>query len=252
MLKLLSDLVGPFNGRPILVIGGGPSTAINLKHIPADYPACVISANGHGFKQDKFKVDFIVNVDFTYASTRTPMQEYLAQFGKPTINRWSWADYRIPEWTFNGDSGLTAIAVAVMLGGHPVVPLGMDRYTGPKRYFWEPEPEKGWDRRKAPNIDNVREHTRQCVHFCHAAQVRMFDGPMRAYWPVFNHPVEELPAWQPCRAAQCTLEGKVYMVQQSIFLHPTDRVEGGTQIRLTDKEAHPHLRQKKVTLLEVA
>lgn len=247
-LKLLSDLVGPYQGRPILVIGGGPSVEQSLKEIPLDLPVCVISANGHGFKQDKFHVDFVVNVDFTYASTRVPMQQYLAQFNTPTINRWSWADYRIPEWIFNGDSGLTAITVATMLGGHPVIPIGMDRYTGPKRYFWEPEAEKGWDRRKPANIDNIREHTRKVVEFTAGSEVRILGGPLRAYWRVLDHPREEIPAWKPCRAAQCSLKGKIYIAQQDIFLHPTDSVKGGTRIRLTDQEAHPFLRKGKVAL----
>ena len=249
MGKLISAVVGPYLGKPILVIGGGPSTAVNLKHIPLDYPAAVISANGHGFKQDRFNVDFIVGVDWYFGGTRQPMQEYVAQFKRPTINSWSWADYRIPEWTFNGDSGLTAIAVAVMLGGHPIVPLGMDRYVGTKRYFWQEVPEPGWDKRRTPNIDNVREHTRKCVEFAAHSQVRMFDGPMRAYWPVFNHPVEQLPEWRPCRAPQCSLLGKDYLVQKDIFLHPTDRVDAGKVVTLTDFEAKPHLRTQKIVRL---
>lgn len=241
MKRLLHEVVGPYEGKPILVICGGPSTAVNLKHIPLDFPACVISANEHGFKQDRFKVDFIVNVDWNFASSRQTMRERLTPYGVPIINRWSWATYRLPEWVFNGDSGLTAVMVGVLLGGHPVVPLGLDRYTGERRYFWQEGAEPNWSRRQMPNIDNIRVNTAQCVERSRSAQVRIFDSPMRAYWPVFNHPVEILPAWVPCDLPARTLTGELYQIQRPIFLHPQDRVFDGV-IRLTDREARPHLR----------
>lgn len=247
MAQLFSALCdGRYAGRPILVIGGGPSAKADLLKIPLDYPACVISANEHGFKQDRFKVDFIVSVDWLYGGSKIPMSDFLRQFGTPTINRWSWAHYRIPEFSFCGDSGLTAIVVATMLGGHPVIPLGMDRYLGDRRYFWQDVPEHGWGNRRAHgNVDHIRQTTEQCVDFTRDSQVRMFDGPMRAYWPALDM-LEHLPKYVPCGAPQCTLEGKTYRIaSEPIFIHPTDRIDSGT-IVLTKNEAHPHLHFKKI------
>jgi len=247
--RLLSSLSGPYHGRPVLVIGGGASATADLERIPRDYPACVISANGHGYKQSRFEVDFCVSVDFTFAASRLPMAEYLAQFDAVNINRWSWADYRIPEWHYGGDSGLTAIMVAAMLGGHPVIPVGMDRYTGPKRYFWETENDPAWAARRLGMNVNARSNNDHCIRFCENTCVRVFSGPLREYWPHPTFNGATLPPWKPCGAPQATLTGKRYRVIEPIFLHPTDRVDSGTLL-LTDQEARAHLRFRKVALLE--
>lgn len=248
MKKLISDLVGPaYNGKPILVIGGGPSAAVALKNIPLDFPACVISANQHGFMQDRFKVDFIVSVDFTFGNGRVPMQEFMAKYNTPHINRWSWADYRIPEWNFNGDSGMTAVTVAVMLGGHPVIAVGLDRYVGAKRYFWHETCDPNW-RKPAVNVDNLRVHTEKCIDFCRGSAVRLgAPGPMQYYWPLFK-PDEFLPQWAQCGAPQCHLKGRLYSQLGPVFLHPTDRVGDGP-VLLTDSEARGFLNIRKVVLL---
>ncbi len=243
--QLMSALVGPYNGKPILVICGGPSATVSLPLIPQDYPACVISANEHGFKQTRFDVDFIVSVDLTFAQTREPMETRLAKYGKPTINRWSSADYRIPEWTFNGDSGLTAVAVALMLGGHPVVAVGLDRSTGDRRYFWEKVAEPGWStRRRQPNIMQIRTDTKRCVDFARDSHVRIFSGPMLAYWPAFD-PKESFPEWTQHKAPQVSLTGEWYNIERNIFLHPADSVTG--RVLLTLNEAKPHLLAKTIS-----
>lgn len=249
MKKLISDLIGPaYNGKPILVIGGGPSATAALKNIPLDFPACVISANQHGFMQDRFEVDFIVSVDFTFSNGRVPMQEYMAKYGKPHINRWSWADYRIPEWNFNGDSGMTAVTVAVMLGGHPVIAVGLDRYIGARRYFWHEVGHETW-RRPAVNVDNVRVHTEKCVEFCHDSAVRLgATGPMQYYWPLFNAD-EDVGPWTQCAAPQCHLKGKPYSQLGQVFLHPVDLVDSSAPVLLTDNEAKGFLNMRKIVQL---
>lgn len=249
MGKLLSSLCGPYNGKPILVIGGGASALADLARIPQDYPACVISANAHGYYQDRFKVDYVVSVDFTFASSRLPMQEYLARFGAVNINRWSWADYRIPEWSYGGDSGLSAIMVAAMLGGHPVIPVGMDRYTGPKRYFWEEDSDPSWAARRLGQNINARSNNDHCIRFCEDACIRVFSGPLRENWPHPTFNAATLPPFVPPTMPQCTLQGKLYTIRQPIFLHPTDRVPHG-KILLTDQEAKGHLRAGKIAFDE--
>ena len=243
--QLLSALVGKYSAQPILVIGGGPTAGDWIPKLPLNYFACVISANQHGFLQDRFKVDYIVSVDRTFGNTRLQMEDYLRPYMTPSINRWSWAGYRIPEWNFNGDSGLTAIAVAAILGGHPVVAIGMDRLAGDRRYFWETQPEAGWHRRAPANLDNIRVNVQRTVDFCRDTLVMTAEGPMRPYW----YPIDldaQHPPWKPHEAPQCTLTGKLYTPLKQIFLHPADPVS--KTILLTENEAKPHLHRKHVVL----
>lgn len=247
--QLLSSLCERYQSRPVLVIGGGASALKDLERIPRDYPACVISANQHGFMQDRFLVDFVVSVDYTFASSRTPMQEYLAQFCAVNINRWSWADYRIPEWSYGGDSGLTAIMVAALIGGHPVIPVGMDRYTGDRRYFWEATLDPKWAARRQGMNVNARANNDRCITFCEPTCVRVFSGPLREYWPHPTFNAATLPPFVPHPAPQRTLTGKLYNVHEPIFLHPTDRVTEGP-ILLTDQEAKGFLRFSKISRIQ--
>lgn len=136
--RLITDLVDKYDG-PILVIGGGPSVPSDFEKLPADFkPACVLSANNHGFKQDRFKVDYIVCCDNLHSETKQRCQEWLSPYGVPIITRHWWGDYRTPKFRMLGNSGQTAIAVGVMLGGHPVIATGMDCWQG-KTYFHDPD-----------------------------------------------------------------------------------------------------------------
>jgi|GEM_PF-3652270 len=244
-MKLLSDLAGLYTGKPILVIGGGPSAAHDLQRIPRDLPACVISANGHGFKQTRFKVDYVVSVDFFFGSTGIPMREYLAKAtGKELvhINRWSWADYRVPEFTFNGDSGQTAVAVAVMLGGFPVIAVGLDGYGGARRYFWETAPDLEWAKRRVHHNPNKQSQLRHILDFCQDANVVTFSGPMHEYWKGGK-------PFVPPAHKSASERGDLYSLLQPIFLHHQDLVQRGP-VLLTRQEAKPHLHMKHITKME--
>lgn len=244
-MKLISDLTGLYEGKPILVICGGPTAAEGLKRFNRDAFSCVISANAHGFKQDKFKVDFIVGVDFMFGSGRQPMSEYVKGFDAQTINTWSWADYRIPEWNFTGDSGMTAVQVAVMLGGHPVTVVGLDRYNGDRRYFWEAAPDAMWSQRRVQYNVNAQSAERRLLDFCGNHWVWAPYGAMSAHW--------KQRVWTPFvrhEAPQVTLRGKPYSLLEPIFLHHLDRIDTGPVI-LTDGEAKQFLNLRKIVKLEI-
>ena len=246
MAQLVSELHGKYAGKPILVIGGGPSVPADLARIPRDYISCVISANQHGFMQGTFAPDYVVSVDFTFGSTREPMREALRRFSdKPNINRWSWADYRLPEWTFGGDSGFTAIVVALILGGHPVLATGFDRRTGDRRYFHEPVPPKHWVGHLPASRDNMKVQNARLIALGEGHAVRPMSGPMTAFFKRWD-PREVLPP-----AAQTPLggqRGRLYnIVKHPAFLHPTDRLQGAT-VTLTDNEARGLIAAGKVRL----
>lgn len=246
MKKLISDLDGLYAAKPILVIGGGPSAKVALEKIPADYPKCVISCNEHGFKQDKFEVNYIVSVDFTYGMSEVPMQEKMAQYHTAHINKWSWADYRIPEWNFNGDSGMTAIAVAAMLGGHPVLAIGMDRYCGSKRYFWHEEDSPEWMNRRVQHNPNGQSNEKRVIDFCRGTEVRVIGGAMRSVWPEWR--MSYMPPWKPHEAPQMRMRAGQYGMIKGFYLHQLDAVNEGP-ITLTNNEAKQHLYLRNICIL---
>lgn len=122
---------------PILVVGGGMSTLQDLTWLQEWKFSAVISANGHAFKIPDLGVDFIVCKDHYHSETKKRMEPQLREHGVPIISRHFWADYRLLEWHWQGNSGLMAIAVAAALGGGPIFPVGFDFYTK-GTYFHDP------------------------------------------------------------------------------------------------------------------
>jgi hypothetical protein len=235
--QLISALYGKYEGKPILVIGGGPSAAADLERIPVDYPACVISANGHGYKQNRFRTDYIVNVDYTYNVGRILMERYLAQFSCPKINRWSWADYRLPEWKFAGDSGFTAVVTANMLGGWPVLVTGLDRFSPGRRYFWETadpaKPYKGTSWRP-PHLQNQLDGLKKALP---GACVRPLSGPLTSVFPAWGGVESELPPYTPAEARRPAATGFRVQAQRKCYLHPADPIQPGVIMPMTPGEA---------------
>ena len=252
--QLFCALANKYAGRPILVIGGGPSVTHDLPRIPDNYVGCVISANQHGFKQDRFKVDYVTCVDFTMGHSRKPMSEELGQYGVPSITRWSWATYRLPNaWSYSGDTGMTGIAIAAALGGHPVLFTGLDRNIGDRKYFWQGPPDDpvGWERRRHQamklNRPNMLQSNQKLVEMTKGAQVRTMSGPLRGIFKTWDIN-EKLPPFAPTTAFHTALQtGKLYYVQAArLFLHPTDPIPQGTTLMLTDNEARAPLKDGRV------
>jgi hypothetical protein len=143
--ELVTSLVHKHYGKPILVIGGGPSALDDLARTNIT-PACVISANQHGYKQDTFKPDFTVCIDNKRGHTDERMEDFLRPFGKPIIGVCHWCDYRLADWPLSGNTGLTAIAVAVLMGGYPVIAVGMDGFRGDKYFHDKSDPPEHWSK----------------------------------------------------------------------------------------------------------
>lgn len=243
--RVISELFGKYAGKPILVIGGGPSVAKDLPALPADFrPALVLSANEHGTKQERFHVDYIVNCDKTHCIRHIAMEPWLRQFGVPLINKWSWADVRLEDWNFNGNSGTTAVALAAVLGGSPIVVTGIDLYATGRNYFYDTTvgltPEK---RRLAakPIITQPDRRLRPLGDFVGKAHIRPMSGVMTTRWPRF-HPGE--PLGPPPVLPYVTAQRKVgdYRVVKGFPFGNADVVQSGTVLRLTESEAAQHVR----------
>lgn len=135
-----SNLIGALAGRyagPILVVGGGIRAPAEWEKVRGEDFKCIISANSHGFRLPGCKPDFIWANDTIHSETKESMEALLRPYGVPILSRHWWADYRAAEWDVSGNSGMAAIAAAVILGGHPVVAIGFDCFQE-GTHFWEP------------------------------------------------------------------------------------------------------------------
>jgi hypothetical protein len=195
---IVSRLFDRWAGKPILVLGGGPSVRTDLPQL-AITPACVISANDHGAKQSRFPVEIFVNCDRMHCMLKVPMEKFLRPFGGLIVNRFSWADYRLAEWTFLGNSGLTAVAVAAALGGNPVIVTGIDMWKQGRVYFHDEEPGKIPRNRRNVRPSVTRRdmnQLRELKRETEGANIRPMSGPMTEVFPEYD-PEEALPEAAP-------------------------------------------------------
>jgi len=128
--RTVIDLYARHFGAPILVVGGGPSAPKQLLDIALEFNVksmVTISANAHAFKLD-LSVDYIVCKDHEHTETKQPMQGLLSQYHRAIVARHYWADYRMQRWPTQGNSGMLAISLAAMMGGRPIIPIGIDGF----------------------------------------------------------------------------------------------------------------------------
>ncbi len=124
--KQLAELARRAKGKPVLVVGGGPSRDSDLKKLPRG-SYFTISCNEHGFSVwSRNVVDLVVAVDDVHQREKRPMHEFLAEFGAPVCAPFDWADYKFPGCVATGNSGLAAAGIACLLGGAPIYVAGMD------------------------------------------------------------------------------------------------------------------------------
>lgn len=119
-----------------LVVGGGMHAPADLDSLGGTEFGTVLSANAHAFRLP-LKPDFIVCKDHLHTQTKRRMEPELRQHPAPIISRHWWADYRIMEWPFQGNSGIMAIGVAAILGCSPIYTIGFDFYQE-GTYWYDP------------------------------------------------------------------------------------------------------------------
>jgi hypothetical protein len=253
MQRVISELFETYRGKPALVIGGGPSVLVDLPTLPVDFrPSLVLSANEHGTKQDRFAVDFIVNCDKIHCMRHEPMEPFLRQFGVSIINRWSWADVRLEDWTFSGNSGTTSVAVAAALGCSPIVVTGIDFWSTGRRYFHDPVADLpparrtyAWQRNAPTPITKPDKRLGKLWDFCGEAHIRPMSGPMTTRWKKF-HPGEIFGAPPVIAYARRTFGTAPYRAVRGFPFGNSDIVQAGTVLQLTKREAEHLLRAGKV------
>lgn len=244
MQKLVSELFGRWDGKMALVIGGGPSFLRDFKTLELK-PELVISANDHGFKQDRFKVDLITNVDKVHSVRGGPMEQYLRPYGVPIVNRHSWADYRIPDWTLAANTGLQAVALAALLGADPIVVTGIDMWENGRVYFHQTgaKPAKPGKRvLKGAARRRMRERTQPLVRFCAGANVRPISGPLTEWFKAYD-PAEVLKPARPV-GYRLRLEQESTQVLCEVVkpfrMSNSDYTKKGQRLALSPFEAREH------------
>lgn len=236
--ELVTALFDRWAGTPIVVIGGGPSVLEDLPKMPC-VPACVISANTHGVHQNSFKVDIFINMDCQHCLLKVPMETLIrpaaTKAGAVVVNKFTWADYRLGDFSFTGNTGLSAIVLAAALGGDPVIPVGIDFWSGGRRYFHD-DPSTAKPKKTAPLGRIARRSIRQLLDAVKGANIRPISGPLLEYFPAFGTPL----------APRRDTSYRTYMLKQStqyvhvareFSLHNRDRAKAGTTLALTRKEA---------------
>jgi hypothetical protein len=126
--RLVADLYEKHAGVPALIVGGGPSAPAQLAMVHGKLgDPIVISANGHAFKLG-LEPDYVFCKDHIHTETKERMEWLLRPHGVPIVTRNYWGDYRCAGWTYTGNSGSQALALAALMGCAPIVPIGFDGY----------------------------------------------------------------------------------------------------------------------------
>lgn len=179
---LVSDLYLRHAGRPVLVVGGGPSAPAQLLEVSHLCNPVIVSANGHAVKLG-LQPDYIFCKDHQHTETKELMEDVLRPIGAPIVGRHYWMDYRAPFWPVQGNSGMMAIALGVLLGGTPVVPIGFDSYQN-GTYFHD---------LKAPNVSlgrlgsHWRSRYQRLAMRLTGGAVRVLDDTLAAGFPRYTH-----------------------------------------------------------------
>lgn len=254
MQKLVTELFGRWDGKPALVIGGGPSVLRDFKALAVE-PALVISANEHGFFQDRFKVDLVTNVDKIHCLRREPMEKILKPYGVPIVNRHSWADYRLPDWKLAANTGLQAIALAALLGANPVIVTGIDMWANGRVYFHDTHakaPKLGQPRKlRGAARRRDREKVKPLTAFCAGAHIRPMSGALTEWFKAYD-PAEVVKSARPI-GHRLRLEQECQQVLVEVVkpfrMSNSDYTKVGQRLALSQFEAKEHAGEVRVLIL---
>lgn len=175
-----------WTGKTVLVIGGGPSVLNELRRleIAGVQPDVVLSANEHGCKQGIFPVHWLVTVSEIHTRLFVSMESYLRRYDVPIMCRYHWANYRLRDWRFRGDSGMTAIAIAVKLNAARVIVTGVEGYKRGRQYFHgeqfiRPEDE-GANQWKAQNLREWQ------LEYDNRTRIEVMSGFLTDVFPIWS------------------------------------------------------------------
>jgi len=126
-VRYFDKLIGAEEGRPAVVICGGPSAPKQLEELlpKLDNPV-LISVNEHGCKYTK--CDYAVSLD--------NIAHKMRDCDTVKLSPYNWADVKLTGYWNASNSGRTACWVAWKMGCSPVVIVGADLYRN-GTYWWD-------------------------------------------------------------------------------------------------------------------
>lgn len=190
---LFGHLVEKYSG-PILVIGGGPSVPadlVRLEHAGVK-PVAVVSANEHGIHQERFEVTYVVTADGVHHEKHRRMDVVVRDLGcsAPIVSGCFFADYRLPDWRMGANTGLQAIAIAVAMGGNPVIVTGLDFFklynASAGTYFHDPRAKSSSNVKVYDNFAKQIDALHRKIAGKRSHPVRAMSGPLREIFPSWD------------------------------------------------------------------
>lgn len=247
MNKLINHIFDKYKGRPIVVMGGAPSLPDDLAKLDVQ-DAIYLSANEHGAMLRG--ADYIVAVDRIHQRRNQDMGEVMREYNTPIISQRFYADYRITWWDelrYKGNSGLQAIWVAHMLGGHPVIVCGIEMYKG-KTYWHDNDAESSGFKRTDDEMGEKIEELREMVG---TDSVRVVSGRLLDYFKPYDKD-EVLPEPQKTKHLQeyCKHAPVLVKWNRHAKLIAHYRIRKNEIMYLSEQEARKPLLLKQATRIE--
>ncbi len=181
----IKQLKGLYEGRPIAVLGAGPSLPADLEKIPDE--SILMSVNYHALLIAE--CDYMVFMD---QKRRMPAEQIQAIETTSAIKvsqyiEQSDVDLSGVDYWNGGMSSTLATWFACYLGGDPALLCGMDLFRGKKPYFHEiDEPPKIAQQRAYP-IENHLNAWRPALTQCpHSERIRVVSGPLVEIFPLYK------------------------------------------------------------------
>jgi len=173
-MKHLKELRHKYRGRPIAILGAGPSLPGDLERLPAD--TVLIGLNHHAVK--------IVDVDYLVFADKPDRNPDLAaavaaHMGKRITNIKGASDWDVAGTGYwqGGMSGTMATWFACYMGGDPVLLCGMDcNQPGPRYFYSGPD-----DMITTPEfpLEDVQAAWRKALDRCpDSHRIRSVSGPL--------------------------------------------------------------------------
>ena len=131
MMKM-SEFKDRYQGRPALVMGGGPSLPEDLRKAPLSDHPIIIAVNYHALKL--IEADFMVYNDEPKADPELLSGVMKFKGVRVSPDPTSDVEFDVPVWTGFYSSN-TAAWLALWMGCDPGILCGMDCYQGERVYF---------------------------------------------------------------------------------------------------------------------
>lgn len=228
------ELLLAHSGRPIAILGGGPSLPAQAARLPAD---CVkISVNEHGVKLTS--CDYIVAID-----NKAEHRAKLLALGVPVVCPFAWGAYTVHEAPQLSYSSQHAAWLAWLMGGYPILLAGMDLYRGGS--YWH---DLG---AKTPGVNRTLEGHVKSWQVCRdvvPAEIRTMGGILSTIFPLYDS-AEVLPAYvEPERARLLKLAaGSVVRIKVETRI-AGQLLQAGVIVELPRQIAQKLVAQRRATL----